>query len=355
MISPHHAFTMYYKSVIIVIRYILSRGGVNMDSMFMRQQLMFQSMPQMTSAFAFAGNQTVPIGMMGMQPDQLPMAIATSAALGMAWGGYAGGASGMAGQYGDMGGFGAMAMAFSMSMPGPYAMVAIAMAGTSSSGMDNNTIEVAGTGMGQDKKYKMLPGEMLATYAVLKEKGNMSAEDMQKELQEKYGIDTEIKKEDGKSTLVNKSTGNVIMSDGNGNNIMETGDMKFKEAFEKLGLDMKDFEGKDGTAKLDYLIQGLNTGQGNAWGMSMGMGMGYNPFGNDIYGMNNSYGFNQYGNSGSTSLNGYPVGQAMGGMQQSGMMNDPRQMMMMMMVLMQALQYATMMQQMQGGGGYRMA
>jgi hypothetical protein len=326
-----------------------------MDSLYMRQQLMFQSMPQMNMAFAFAGNQTVPLAM-GMSPDQIPLAMATSASLGMAWGGFVGGAQGMAGQYGSMGSFGAMASAFSMQMPGPYAMMAIGMMGTNSMGMDNNTIDVGGTGMGQDKTYKMLPGEMLASYSILKEKGNLSPEDMQKELLSKYGIDTEVKKDGNTTTLVNKSTGNIVMSDGNGNNIMESGDMKFEEAFKKLGLDMKDFEGKDGTAKLDYLIQGLNTGQGNAWGMSMGMGMGYNPFGNDIYGMSNPYGLNPYGNTGSTSMIGYPGAQGTGGMQRGGMMNDPRQMMMMMMVLMQALQYAMMMQQMQQqGGGYRMA
>ena len=68
---------------------------------------------------------------------------------------------------------------------------------------------------------------MLAAYSVLKEKNNLKPEEMQKMLQDKYGIDAEVKKEDGKTVLVNKATGNVIMSDGNGNNIMDAGDMKF--------------------------------------------------------------------------------------------------------------------------------
>jgi|GEM_PF-1912460 len=329
-----------------------------MDSLYFRQQMMMQMMPQMAMAFSMAAPSMMQTSQ-GLQPGQLGMALAINSSLGMGWAGYSGGVSGMAYQAGNQGMFGSMAMAFSMSTPGPFSMGVIAFAGASRmGGMDNNTIEVAGTGMGQDQKYKMLPGEMLAVYSSLKEKNSQSPEDMQKSLSEKYGIETELKKDDqGHQTLVNKATGNVIMADGNGNNIMESGDMKFKEAFDKIGLDIKDFEGKDGQAKLDYMVKSMNMGMGSGMGMAFGIGMGFNPFGNSVYNMGNPYGMqygNQYGYDNSYGYNN-PYTNSM---RPGGMMNDPRQMQQMMMVLMMALQYATMMQQMQqmqqyGGGMYR--
>ncbi len=323
--------------------------GITMDSLYFRQQMMMQMMPQMAMAFSMAAPTMLPTAQ-GLQPGQLSMALAINSSLGMGWAGFAGGVSGMANQAGDQGMFGSMAMAFSMATPGPFSMGAIAIAGSSRMGsMDSNTIEVAGTGMGQDQKYKMLPGEMLAVYSVLKEKDTQKPEDMQKALSEKYGIETEIKKDDqGHQTLVNKATGNVIIADGNGNNLMETGDLKFKDAFDKLGLDIKDFDGKDGQAKLDYMVKSMGMGMGNGMGMAFGMGMGFNPFGNSIYNMGNPYGMpygNPYGNSYDYG-GGMPVQPGM--MRPGGMMNDPRQMQQMMMILMMALQYATMMQQFGG-------
>ena len=347
-----------------------------MDSLYFRQQMMYQMMPQMAMAMAFAGtsagSMAVTPGM--MQPNQIAFALAINGSLGMGWAGYSGGMQGMASAYGNMGSFGSMAMAFSMSMPGPYAMGAIAMAGANSMGMDSQMIDVAGTGMGKDKSYSMLPGEMLAVYSLLQDKKNMSPEEMQKQLSEKYGLDVEVKKEDGKATLVNKSTGNVIMSDGNGNNIMEAGDMKFKEAFEQMGLNIKDFEGKDGAKKLEMLTQSMLYGQGMGMGMGLGIGMGFNPFGSSAYGMmppfgiplnmglNPGLGMNQgygmypgYGmDQGYGAYPGYGTypGTGTGQMYNNGIMNDPRQMQMMMMLMMLALQYATMMQYGQNNQGY---
>lgn len=330
-----------------------------MDSLYFRQQMMMQMMPQMAMAFSGATSSMLPTAQ-GIQPGQLSMALAINSSLGMGWAAYSGGVSGMASQAGDQGMFGSMAMAFSMSTPGPFSMGAIAIAGTSRMGMSGNTIEVAGTGMGQDQKYKMLPGEMLAVYSVLKEKDTQKPEDMQKALQEKYGIETEIKKDDqGHQTLVNKATGNTIIADGNGNNLMETGDLKFKEAFEKLGIDVKDFEGKDGLAKLDSMAKSANYGNGMGMSMAFGMGMNFNPFGNSIYGMmGNSYG-NQYGNQygydnpyGNNNQYGYGDTVQPGMMRPGGMMSDQRQMQQMMMLLMMALQYSTMMQQYGGMARY---
>ncbi|MHC9543302.1 MAG: hypothetical protein AB9903_27645 [Vulcanimicrobiota bacterium] len=330
-----------------------------MDSLYFRQQMMMQMMPQMAMAFSGATSSMLPTAQ-GIQPGQLSMALAINSSLGMGWAAYSGGVSGMASQAGDQGMFGSMAMAFSMSTPGPFSMGAIAIAGTSRMGMSGNTIEVAGTGMGQDQKYKMLPGEMLAVYSSLKEKNSQSPEDMKKSLSEKYGIETEIKKDEkGVQTLVNKATGNVIMADGNGNNIMESGDMKFKEAFEQIGLDVKDFEGKDGQAKLDSMVKSLNYGNGMGMSMAFGMGMNFNPFGNSIYGMmGNSYG-NQYGNQygydnpyGYNNQYGYGDTVQPGMMRPGGMMSDQRQMQQMMMLLMMALQYSTMMQQYGGMARY---
>ncbi len=95
-------------------------------------------------------------------------------------------------------------------------------------------IEVAGSGMGADKKFKMYPSELAAIYAILKENGgNMSLEEMQKKLKTYYGIDTEIKN----GTLVNTANGNAMISDTNGNGSLDMGDLNFGEALKAAGID----------------------------------------------------------------------------------------------------------------------
>lgn len=94
-------------------------------------------------------------------------------------------------------------------------------------------IEVAGSGMGADKKFKMYPSELAAMYAILKENKTVSLEEMQKKLKMYYGIDTEIK--DG--TLVNTANGHAMISDTNGNGSLDMGDMNFGEALKAAGID----------------------------------------------------------------------------------------------------------------------
>lgn len=154
------------------------------------------------------------------------------------WGSYTGGLSGMAASTS-----GTVGQGFTTSTkdslttynsPGPNAM---------NSALDivvskmDNVVEVAGSGMGGDKKYKMFKSELIAVYAVLKEKDSIKPEELQAKLKEKFGIDAEIKDIDGKKTLVNKATGNILISDANGNNLMDKSDMKFKEALNSVGLD----------------------------------------------------------------------------------------------------------------------
>lgn len=95
-------------------------------------------------------------------------------------------------------------------------------------------IEVAGSGMGADKKFKMYPSELAAMYAILKENGgNMSLEEMQKKLKSHYGIDTEIKN----GTLVNTANGNAMISDTNGNGSLDMNDLDFAGALKAAGID----------------------------------------------------------------------------------------------------------------------
>jgi len=103
---------------------------------------------------------------------------------------------------------------------------------------EEKTIEVAGSGMGADKKYKMLESEALAVYTTLRDhKGNMSVEDMAKALKDKYGIDAEVTTVDGHKAVVNKATGNTIAVDTNGNGSLDMSDMKLKEALLEAGID----------------------------------------------------------------------------------------------------------------------
>ncbi|MFP4498187.1 MAG: hypothetical protein ACLFQV_08245 [Vulcanimicrobiota bacterium] len=248
------------------------------------QQMQFYGMQ--ASMQVGMGHMPMQAGMGGMSMMAMGQ---ISAPLAMGWAGYTGGLNGMAGMYGQMGMQGAMMMG-GMSMPGPQSMGMVGMAGMGRMGMIDNTIEVAGSGMGKAKKYKMFPGELLAAHAVIKG-GSKKPEAMAKELKERFGIDAEIKKVDGRQALVNKSTGNVIMTDGNGNNIMDSGDMKFKDALktieEKYGMTAKQFEQmydrtKGGTGQ----TTGMNVPMaGGVMGMQNMDGMqGMYPFGGPFMG-----------------------------------------------------------------------
>ena len=94
-------------------------------------------------------------------------------------------------------------------------------------------IEVAGSGMGADKKFKMYPSELAALYSILKEKGTMSLEQMQKALKSEYGIDTEIRN----GTIVNTANGHELIADTNGNGALDLGDLQFDSALKEAGID----------------------------------------------------------------------------------------------------------------------
>lgn len=95
-------------------------------------------------------------------------------------------------------------------------------------------IEVAGSGMGADKKFKMYPSELAAMYAILKEDGGtMTLEEMQKKLKAYYGIDTEIKN----GTLVNTANGHALIADTNGNGALDMNDIDFGKALKEAGID----------------------------------------------------------------------------------------------------------------------
>jgi hypothetical protein len=220
--------------------------------------------------------------------------------LGNGWAGYSGGLMGLSQMYGGLGWYGGL-IGGGLMMPGPQSMGLIGMAGAGAMGVMDNTIEVAGAGMGKDKTYKMFPGELMAVYSLLKDGKNVSPEDMQKQLKEKYGIEAEIKTIDGQKALVNSSTGNVMISDGNGNSIMDMGDMKFDDALktikEKYGITPEDFAKMyDKTQGGMGATTGMNMPMGGGYGMmSGGMGIqglgGYYPFGiGQMGGMMGGYG-----------------------------------------------------------------
>jgi len=254
--------------------------------------------------------------------------------LGMGWAGISGGISGLAGMYGGMGmGYGNMGMGqmgmmgqmgqmgmyggmmgASMMMPGPQSMGMLGMAGMGGMGVMDNTIEVAGSGMGQDKKYKMFPGELMAVNSLLKDGKNVQPDEMKKQLEEKYGIQAEVKDIDGKKSLVNTATGNVLISDGNGNNVLDKGDMKFDDALkqikEKYGMDEATFE------KMYSRDQG---GTGATTGQNRLMAGGVGAMG----GVNGMRGMQSWGFPGMQSYYPFGMGQSQGMMGGFGIWGDP--------------------------------
>lgn len=263
----------------------------------------------MSQSYGMYGAMNAGTSMMHMSPAismQAGSMLSIGANLGFGWAGFAGGMSGMAGMYGNMGMYGGM-MAGGMAMPGPQSMGMMGMAGMGAMGAMDNTISVAGTGMGKDKDYKMFPGELMAVHSVLKEKNNIKGEELQKQLKERFGIDTELKTIDGRKGLVNKATGNTIMIDGNGDNVMGTGDMKFdaalKEIKEKYGITPEEF------SKMYDLTKG---GMGATTGMNTPMAGGMMGGMNGMGGMMGGYGM--------PGMMGMGMGRGMGMGSMGGMM-----------------------------------
>lgn len=244
---------------------------------------------------------------MGNYQAMMGMGMRYNAPYAMGWAGYMGGMNGMASMYGQMGMQGAMMMG-GMSMPGPAAMQTTQMGGVGMMGQMDNTIEVAGKGMGKAKKYKMFAGELLAVHSILggKKGKSMKPEALAKELKSRYGIDTELKKVDGKKALVNKATGHTIMRDGNGNSIMDKNDMDFKGGLktikEKFNITPEQFAqqydksqgGVGATTGMNVPQMGVGAIRGGGRGMQ-GMGTypqlgGMYPFGMGGMGMTGAMG-----------------------------------------------------------------
>ncbi|MCL5037216.1 MAG: hypothetical protein M1269_08895 [Chloroflexi bacterium] len=168
-----------------------------------------------------------------------------SDALNYTWSGLTGGIAGLSSINGTSSG----SVSFSIqnyNYIGTNAMSAVGEAEAANTQEIDNTIEVAGTGMGSDKKYKMYAGELLAVYSVVKDGANRTPEDMQTALKDRYGIETEIKEIDGRKALVNTKTGNVMIADGNGNNLLDKDDLQFQAALdvvkERYNIDVEQFE-----------------------------------------------------------------------------------------------------------------
>jgi len=173
-------------------------------------------------------------------------AAGTKGTLLLNWAGFTGGMTGIAAVAGKDGN--SVEMGVAADTPGANALGTVGTFSASNSFKVDNTIEVGGSGMGADKKYKMYAGELLAVYSVIKDGGNHKIEDVQAALKERYGIDTEVQTIDGKKALVNKETGNTIIRDGNGNGVLDKSDMKFKEAVDSIkdrfDVGVEDFENK---------------------------------------------------------------------------------------------------------------
>ncbi|GEM_PF-5886632 len=103
------------------------------------------------------------------------------------------------------------------------------------------SVSVGGSGMGApvSKTLTMTEDELIAVYTVFKQKngGMISFEELAKTLKEQYGIDAEVKNEDGMMAVVNRETGNVIAMDSNGDGMLTTTDMGFEKALTDLGID----------------------------------------------------------------------------------------------------------------------
>lgn len=197
---------------------------------------------------------------MGLSPAAF-VQLTASASLGMGWGAFSGGLYGQAMQ--AQGAWGAMG-AYGLATPGSFGLQMAGAAGAGGIAGMENAIEVAGTGMGADKKYKMLPGELLAVYSLMKEKEHIKPEELQKQLKERYGIEAEIKDIDGRKALVNTATGNVMIRDGNGNNQMDKNDMKFEEAVkgleDRFGINVDQFQQRYDRGKQGSLDLGIGFG-----------------------------------------------------------------------------------------------
>jgi hypothetical protein len=220
----------------------------------------------------------------GIQPTQFNgfqymqnMGTQVGMPLAFGWGTFAGGLYGASSLHDQM----FAGNAAPLAAPGKQAMEVVNKGNEKDVGKMDNLVEIAGTGMGKDQKYKMLPGELLAVHSILtggeegkdgkKANKNLKPEELQKQLLEKFGIDTEIKTEGKTKVLVNKASGNVIMADANGDGVLGVSDMKFDDALkqvkERYNIDSTEF------GKIFDKTKG---------GMGVQQGFYQNPFGGNM-------------------------------------------------------------------------
>jgi len=98
------------------------------------------------------------------------------------------------------------------------------------------TTDEFGTGLGAGKGHTSnlanSPEVVLALNSILKNKGLMKMEEVQKQLKEKYGIEAEVTKIDGRKAL--KFANGDYIVDANGNGGLDRKDYHFKEAVSSI-------------------------------------------------------------------------------------------------------------------------
>jgi hypothetical protein len=144
-----------------------------------------------------------------------------------------------------------------------------------------------GAGQGHNSNLSNSPEVVLALNNILKSKSTITMDDLQKELKEKYGIESNVEEIDGRKALKFANGDHIV--DANGNGSLDAGDYKFGEAIksikDKYGLsdeDMKQFESEDGMKALGQMSAArdqLSSPQQFNYGFSMDVGMQNSYFG----------------------------------------------------------------------------
>ncbi|MBN2358495.1 MAG: hypothetical protein JXR83_03520 [Deltaproteobacteria bacterium] len=126
--------------------------------------------------------------------------------------------------------------------------------GADPSGGVRKTTDEFGTGLGAGKGHTSnlanSPEVVLALNSLLKGKSSIKMEEVQKQLKEQFGIESELTKIDGRKAL--KFANGDYIVDANGNGALDSRDYKFKEAVssikEKYGLSDEQVKGFNSTS-----------------------------------------------------------------------------------------------------------
>jgi len=103
---------------------------------------------------------------------------------------------------------------------------------------------------GGDQTFNQFPSELAATYALIKKNdGPMDMNELQQQLKDRFGIDTELR--DG--TLVNTDTGHELLADINGSGQVDLTDVDFEGALRNAGIDPSAIEPSHNANAADQL------------------------------------------------------------------------------------------------------